>query len=306
MSREVWVASICQARLRAETYEGMIQKVLGRMAEVAPMQPDIVCLPEAFPFVGIPGGRPPLSETAEEPIGPISGPFAEFARKHRCYVICPIYTVEAGRYYNAAGVIDREGQYVGEYRKINPTEGELKRGITPGPLQPPVFETDFGTIGIQICYDANWHENWRLLREAGAEIVFWPSAFAGGEMLNGLAWINKYFVVSSTRFEHPTKIVDVLGDDVVATGRASEWVCAPMNLDTAVIQSVVEIRKLEPVRAKYGRKVLVKIKHVEAWASIESLSPEVSIPEVLAEFGIETSNDMLARNTGLQDARRPS
>jgi len=305
-SREVWVASICQVGLRAKDLDGMVEKVLARMEEVMPMRPDIVCLPEAFPFVGLEGGRPSVSEVAEEPIGPISRPFAEFAREHGCYVICPIYTMDAGRYYNAAVIFDRQGQYIGEYRKINPTDGELEDSITPGPLEPPVFHTDFGTIGVQICFDVNWHENWGKLRRAGAEIVFWPSAFAGGEMLNGLAWINKYYIVSSTRFEHPTKIVDVLGDDVVATGRASEWVCAPINLDIAVIQSVAEIRKLERVRAKYGRKVHVRIKHVEAWASLESLSPDVSIPEVLTEFGIETSNDMLDRNTKLQDAKRPS
>ncbi|MFC1713821.1 carbon-nitrogen hydrolase family protein [Candidatus Poribacteria bacterium] len=306
LPREVWVASICQAGLRAENYKGMMAKMLARMEEVTPMRPDIVCLPEAFHVVGLPGGRPPLSEVAEEPIGPISQPFADFARKYGCYVICPIYTVEAGRYYNAAVIIDRQGQYVGEYRKINPTEGELDKGITPGPVQPPVFKTDFGTIGVQICYDVNWHENWKKLREAGAEIVFWPSAFAGGEMLNCLAWINKYYVVSSTRFVHPTKIVDVLGDDIITTGRAGEWVCAPINLDKAVIQSVKEIRKLEKIRAKYGRKFHIKIKHVEAWASIEGLSADISVPEALKEFGIETSNEMLSRNTKLQDAKRPS
>ena len=307
LPREVWVAGICQARLRAENYREMIGKMLARMEEVVPMRPDIVCLPEAFPFVGLPGGiRPSLEEVAEEPIGSISEPFAAFARKHGCYVVCPIYTVEAGRYYNSAVIIDRQGQCAGEYRKINPTEGELEKGITPGPVEPPVFQTDFGTIGVQICYDINWYENWRKLRDAGAEIVFWPSAFAGGMMLNSLAWMNKYYVVSSTRFEHPTKIVDPLGEDVVATGRGGEWVCAPINLDRAVIQSMGEIRKLEKVRAKYGDRVHVKILHVEALASIESLSPDVSVSEVLKEFGIETSVDMIARNTGLQDAKRPS
>ncbi len=305
LPREVWVASICQARLKARDYQEMIEKVLARMREVTPMQPDIICLPEAFPFVGLEKGRPPLSEVAEEPIGPISQPFADFAREYNCYVICPIYTVEDGKYYNSAVVIDRQGQYVGQYRKINPTDGELDKGIIPGPLQPPVFKTDFGTIGMQICFDANWHENWKRLREAGAEIVFWPSAFAGGEMLNGLAWINKYYVVSSTRFEHPTKIVDVLGNDVIVTGRASEWVCAPINLDIAVIQSVVEIRKLEKIMAKYGRKFLIRIKHVEAWASIEGRSSDISVPEALEEFGIRTSNEMLAQCTQRQDAIRP-
>ena len=67
----------------------------------------------------------------------------------------------------------------GEYRKIHPTIGEMNSGVMPGPLNPPVFQTDFGAVGAQICFDIEWPDGWRKLREAGAEMVFWPSAFAG-------------------------------------------------------------------------------------------------------------------------------
>ena len=39
-------------------------------------------------------------------------------------------------------------------------------GITPGAIVPPVFKTDFGLIGIQICFDAHWPEQWRSLKES--------------------------------------------------------------------------------------------------------------------------------------------
>ena len=304
LPREVWVASICQAGLSAKSPSDMIGKVLKRMEETVPMQPDVICLPECLHVANQPN-RPPLTKSAEVPIGSISRPFAKFARQHRCNVIFPIYTNGTGRYYNAAVVIDRAGRYVGEYRKINPTEGELKKGIAPGPIDPPVFQLDFGTIGVQICFDINWHENWKRLAAKGAEIVFWPSAFAGGEMLNGLAWNNKYYVVSSTRIQ-ATKIVDVLGDDIVSTGRFGEWICTPINLDVAVVQGYQYMQKLEQARAKYGRRINVKTKHVEAWAALESLSADVSVPEILKEFDIETSRDMLARNTRLQNDKRPN
>ena len=62
---------------------------------------------------------------------------------------------------------------------------------------------------------------------------------------------------------------------------------------------------LDKVQAKYGRHVSVETKHVEAWAALESRSPDVSVPEILKEFALETSNQMLARNTRLQNACRP-
>ena len=78
---------------------------------------------------------------------------------------------------NTAVVYDRQGQELGQYHKIHPTEGELNGGIWPGPIDPPVFEADFGKFGIQICFDVNWWEGWERLKQKGAQIVFWPSAF---------------------------------------------------------------------------------------------------------------------------------
>ncbi|MBI4910661.1 MAG: carbon-nitrogen hydrolase family protein [Acidobacteria bacterium] len=306
LPREVWIAAIGQMGLTARNPEEMSGKMLQRMEEVLPMRPDIVCTPEVFPFAGLTVKHPPLSECAEEKTGPILDRYAEFARRNRCYVICSTYTKEKGRCYNAAVLFDRQGRYVGEYRKINPTEGELDIGVTPGPRVPPTFTTDFGKIGVQICYDINWYENWTRLGAAGAEIVFWPSAFGGGMMLNSLAWMNKCHVVSSTRFQHPTKIIDPLGTDVIETGRAGNWICGPVNLDIAVIQGVYNFVKFREIRKKYGRRFRFRILHVEALATIEGCSPDVSVPAVLKEFGIPTSREMIAASTKAQDARRPS
>jgi beta-ureidopropionase len=152
----------------------------------------------------------------------------------------------------------------------------------------------------------NWYENWTKLGHLGAEVVFWPSAFGGGMMLNSLAWMNKYFVVSSTRSEHPTKIVDPLGKDVVATGRAGNWICAPINLDVAVVQGVVNFVKFRDIQKKYGRRFQFRILHVEALALVEGLSGDITVPQVLKEFDIPTSRQMIAASTRAQDARRPA
>ena len=135
LPREVWVASMCQVGLTAQDSHEMCRRMLNRMEELTPYQPDIICTPEVFPYVGLPGGKPTLSEVAEQRAGPVLGQFADFARRHHCYVICSTYTKEAGRYYNASVLFDREGRYVGEYRKINPDEDDMALGVTPGPLR---------------------------------------------------------------------------------------------------------------------------------------------------------------------------
>ena len=93
------------------------------------------------------------------PLGEITGPFAEFASRHHCYIVCPTYTKQDGRYFNSVVFIDRQGKVWGKYRKMHPTTGEMDQDITPGPIDPPVFQTDFGIVGWRLppCV-RNWLE----------------------------------------------------------------------------------------------------------------------------------------------------
>ncbi len=163
----------------------------------------------------------------------------------------------------------------------------MDKGVSPGPLEPPVFKTSFGIVGAQICFDIEWDETWKNLRKAGAEMVFWPSAFGGGSMINTKAWENKYVVVSSTR-TGTSKICDISGEEVAATGRWDHWVCAPVNLEKAFLHTWPYCRRFREVQAKYGRKVRIKTFPEEEWSIIESRSPEVRISDVMKEFGFLT------------------
>jgi predicted amidohydrolase len=276
--------------MEAGSYEDMTRQVLKRMEEIIPYGPDIICLPETFPFANLSAAQPPMSKIAEVPIGKISQPFAEFARKNHCYVVCPIYTTRDGRYYNSTVFIDRQGNTLGEYRKAHPTIGEMDNGITPGPVNPPVFKTDFGLVGAQICFDIKWDDAWKNLRRAGAEMVFWPSAFAGGSMVNTKAWQNKYVVVSSTQ-KDMSKICDISGEEVAATGRWAHCVCAPVNLEKAFLHTWPYCNRFGDVQAKYGRKVRIRTFYEEEWTIIESRSPDVRISDVLEEFEFLTHEE---------------
>ena len=304
LPREVWVASINQERLKAERFEQMIRAVLNRMESVVPFRPDIVCLPEVFPFANLDGGRPPLEEVAEVPIGRVCEPFANFAKQHRCHVVCPVYTKEAERFYNSAVFIGRKGEVIGEYRKMHPTVGEMERGISPGPLDPPVFETDIGKLGAQICFDIEWNDGWDRLRQKGAEIVFWPSAFGGGMMVNTKAWQNHYCVVSSTR-KGTTKICDIDGQEIAKTGNFANFVCAPVNLEKVFLHTWPFCRRFPEIHAKYGRKVSIKTFHEEEWSIIESRSADVKVADIMEEFDLDTRDEHIAEADAVQRQRRP-
>lgn len=185
------------------------------------------------------------------------------------------------------------------------TVTEMEAGLTPGPLDAPVFETDFGRIGAQICYDIEWMDGWQVLRDKRADVVFWPSAFGGGRKLNMLAAINHYVVVSSTR-KGASQLVDISG---ATLARSGIWdpngVCLPVNLEKAFLHTWPHNRHFAAIRAKYGRAIIIHTFHDEEWTIVESRSPDVRVVDVLDEFGIPTHDEMTGEAGAVQDERRP-
>ena len=286
LPREVWIATVSQMGLRAEDSGQMCQLILKILEKAKVFQPDIVCLPEVF-ATSLLEKKQKLSEKIESSAMALKE-FSAFARQNKCYLICPVYTTEDEKAYNSAVVFNRLGEQVGEYRKIHLTENEINAGITPGPLNPPVFKTDFGIIGVQICFDSLWDDGWKALRQQGAEIVFWPSAYAGGQVINAKAWQNKYVVVTSTR-KNTSKICDIAGDVVAQTGIwDNNLICAPVNLGKAFLHTWPSVSRFDEIRAKYGKSVKITNYHEEEWSVIESLSPDIFVKDILKEFNLRT------------------
>ncbi len=89
-----------------------------------------------------------------------------------------------GRVYNTAYVFDRQGNQIGKHRKAHLFDISVKDGqtfkesdtLTAG-NQVTVFETEFGTMGICICYDFRFPELVRLMVNKGAKVILVPAAF---------------------------------------------------------------------------------------------------------------------------------
>jgi beta-ureidopropionase len=291
LPREVWIAAFSQTDITADDPAGMARQVLAQMEKITSLQPDVVCLPETVLFTRVRNLPSPAEAATISP--ELSRPFAEFARRNRCHVVFPTYTREGERVYNASLIFDRRGELLGEYRKIRPAEDEMRAGITPGPADPPVFHTDFGVIGAQICFDIEWSDGWRKLRRQGAEIVFWSSAFAGGAMVNTAAWQHKVAVVSSTRRD-TTRICDISGEELARTGRWSpNWAVAPVNLEKVFLHTWPYNRHFDAIRAKYGRRVRITNFDEEEWTIIESRSPDLRVAEVMNEFGLKSHEETM-------------
>lgn len=143
--------------------------------QVATERPDLVLFSENLVDFNT---RRPVAETAQSIPGPLTRALGERARRHGTYVATTLHEVDGERYFNTAVLIDRKGEIVGTYRKVHLAMTEAEEGILPGD-DYPVFQTDFGTVGILICWDNWFPEAARLLRLAGAEILLLPIAGDG-------------------------------------------------------------------------------------------------------------------------------
>ena len=79
--------------------------------------------------------------------------------------------------YNTAVLIGRDGPLVGQYRKTSLPYEEIEGGVTPG-ADMPVFDIDFGRVGLMICWDSRYPEVAHAARPRGVEVILMP--IAGG------------------------------------------------------------------------------------------------------------------------------
>jgi beta-ureidopropionase len=283
--REILVQSVSNMAYTDDNYENNIKAILDTLERTSSYKPDIICLPENCANHQ---GNP------QEVPGPITNAFSAYAKKNNCNIICTLIALRNNKKHNTAVLIDRKGTIVGMYDKIHPTEGECDNKIVPGNLKPPVFKTDFGTIGIQICFDINWPDVWKSLREQGAEIVFWPSTYPNPTLLSSYASVFGYYVVGNSRID-PCYIYDGTGDLISMSGRYEGWAFARLNLEKIFCEIDFHVKKIKEIRKKFGRKVKVVYYHDNDWVTIESKSPDLTIQQLKDEFGLTSRWDYIKR-----------
>lgn len=133
---------------------------------------DLVFFPEAFQYVEHRG----ILQSPEE-LQRVSAEWkircGALARKHGAYVVPWDYFQEDGKIYNSSYVLGRDGAEIGRFKKVHLTYSEQEWGITNG-QEFPVFDLDFGRVGIMICFDNYWPESARCLALKGADIILYP------------------------------------------------------------------------------------------------------------------------------------
>ena len=83
---------------------------------------------------------------------------------------------------------------------------QVEGGLTAGSSYP-VFTTDFGTVGLMICWDTNFADPARALALAGAEVVLVPIAGGNETLVHARAIENRVFLATSG-YDIATEVID--------------------------------------------------------------------------------------------------
>ena len=179
-------------------------------------QCDIIVLPEFANTASIPQKRGrSLWQLAEEIPGPFCQLLSQKSIDHNSYICAGLLEKDGDFIFNSAVLYDRHGQLIGKQRKVHPYWPEEPLGISPGD-QFNVFNTDFGLVGIMICYDSWWPESARILGLKGAELILFPNAGYEEKILSARAIDNNVFLVAST-LNSPAAIINPVGEKLASS-----------------------------------------------------------------------------------------
>lgn len=176
-------AALIQMRTVLDKAQNVAEAVR-RIADAAQRGADIAILPEMFCCPYAHKYFRPYSEPAG---GPTWQALSDAARTNHIWVVGGSFPEAEGELlYNTCFVFDREGRQAARHRKMHLFDAAISDGphfresdtLSPGE-ELTVFDTEFGKIGLCVCFDIRFPELFLLMSQAGAQAVIVPAAFSG-------------------------------------------------------------------------------------------------------------------------------
>lgn len=233
---------------------------------------DIVLFPEGYQYTScrdIVSDSQLLTRTTAEWKTRLS----ELAKKYNAYLApWDYYTDEDGKNYNSTYILDRNGEEVGRYLKCNITIGEMSRGVATG-CDYPVFDLDFGKVGIMICFDNYFPESAAALANRGAQLILYPlygdTLKPEWEMKMIMRTIDHSLYVVSCQLDRfydiaYTGIVAPGGEVIAKLDKAGTWHVVDIDMDKKVFTNTLVV----PGRQESIRDYLHKCRNYKAFSSL--------------------------------------
>ena len=169
--------------------EDMVKQTFQLMADVPPV--DLIVTTEA---VNYPGPAKSLAGAYADHVDerPVLERFSSYAKTHHCYVTACVYAHREEKLVNRAVLFDRQGRQAAIYDKVH-LAGEEQQSLAPG-HEYLAADTDFGRIGICICWDMQFPEVCRHYALKDCRLVVcptwgWESVYAHCRAYENGIWV---------------------------------------------------------------------------------------------------------------------
>ncbi len=145
--------------------EKNVQKIIDFIEKASSGNADIVCFPESCLWDS--NGAFDINSQKIKVI-------QDKCKEKSIYCIFGVHLKQENKVFNSAILVNRKGEIQYIYKKNHPFPGlDLKETIAGN--ENRVIETDFGKIGIIICWDFAFQEDIKKLSRTGAQIIFCPA-----------------------------------------------------------------------------------------------------------------------------------
>lgn len=250
-------------------------------AQVAQERPDFICYPEVCTCIGQ-GFEKGIASAPE--LESYVAEVGKLAREFKAAVIAPFLERSGAKVFNSVPIVDRQGKLVLVYRKNYPTIGELEAGITPG-QEVPVADCDGVRVGAAVCFDANFDHVAADLERQRARLVFWPSMYWGGQLLQH--WALRYGFTVVVAYGAESAIIDMSGRHLAKQGGETfkvrqkllpPWAVADVLVNRELFHLDFNQDQFPAIRAKYGPDVEIDVHEPEGYFLLASRRGSGSVP----------------------------
>lgn len=177
----IFKLALCQM-MGDKNKEKSLKKAETMIRSAASQGANMIALPEMF---NCPYANEYFRPFAEEEDGQTVHLLSSLAKELQVYLVGgSIPELSDGHVYNTSFSFNKEGNIIGKHRKVHLFDIDVKGGIrfkesdtlSPGDRMT-VLDTEYGKIGVAICYDVRFPELFRKMALEGARLVVLPAAF---------------------------------------------------------------------------------------------------------------------------------
>jgi len=170
-------------------------------------------------------------------------------RDNHVMAVPNIYLKENGKYYDASVLIDKSGDIIGIQKMVH--VAQAKQFYEQDYYEPSddgfkVFDTEFGKLGIVVCFDRHYPESIRTETLMGADLILIPTVNTKAEPSEMFEWelrvqayqnsvfiamCNRVGVEDAMEFSGESIVVDANGEVLIKADDKEQIVCVEIDLD---------------------------------------------------------------------------